>query len=267
MGATMSLDNRQIPDLCRFMRQAALLAALVGFTPLLWGAEGAGLGRDISGVWVAIAADPPARLGPAMPALAPAGQAMVKEFEDAYGPDAPEPSAYCVPMGIFTAMFSLAAYPIEIIQQHRRITMLAEYDMQNRRIYMDGRGHPADYPHTIMGHSIGHWDGDTLVVDTALLTEWHYFSWPHSDQTRIEERIHLMRRTDAKVDLSSSFASGIKPVNDKLLVDEFTINDPGTYITTPKITMYYERVMDDNILEYDCVTDIWRQALDAHKAK
>lgn len=263
----MSLDNRQIPDLCRLMRQVALLVFLAGMSPLLWGAEGTGQGMNLSGVWVAIAADPPGGLGPAMPPLAPAGQAMVKEFENSYGPGAPEPGAYCVPLGIFTVMLSLASYPIEIIQQPERITMLAEYDMQVRRIYMDGRGHPADYPHTVMGHSIGHWDGDTLVVETALLSEWHNSYWPHSDQTRIEERIYLMRRTDAKVNLTSSFASGIKPVNDKLLVDEITINDPGTYTKTPKLTMYYDRVTDDNILEYDCVTDIWRQALDAHKAK
>ena len=260
----MSGDKQRIPDTGNFMRQSFLVITLVlGIAPIVWGA---GLGRDISGVWVAIAADPPGGLGPAMPALAPAGQAMVKEFEDAYGKDAPEPGAYCVPMGIFTAMMSLASYPIEIIQQPHRITMLSEYDMQNRRIYMDGRGHPKDYPHTVMGHSIGHWDGDTLVVDTALLSEWHHHQWPHSDKTRIEERIYLMRRADVKVDLSSAFASGMKSLDNKILVDQITINDPGTYAKTPKITMYYDRVSDDNILEYDCVTDIWRQALEAHKA-
>ena len=163
-------------------------------------------------------------------------------------------------------MFSLAAYPFEIIQQPGRITVLAEYDMQIRRIYMDGRGHPPDYPHTVMGHSIGHWDGDVLVVDTALLKEWHHSYWPHSDQTRIEEKIYLMKRADVKT-LPPSFASIIEPIDDKLLVAELTINDPGTYAETPKIKMYFQRISDDNILEYDCVTDVWLQALEAHKAE
>ena len=254
-----------ILDMCKLIRNLVMMITLVlGVVPGVWCA---GLGHDLSGVWVAIAAEPPSRLGPAMPPLAPAGQAMVREFEDTYGKDAPEPGAYCVPLGLFTEMLSLAAYPIEILQQPHRITMLAEYDMQVRRIYMDGRGHPDDYPLTRMGHSIGHWEGDTLVVDTALLKEWHHSSWPHSDKTRIKERIYLMRRADAKVNLTSSFASGIKPINDILLVDEITIDDPGTYTETPKITMYYERISDDNILEYDCAADLWEQALEAHKEK
>ena len=248
-----------------FQPSALLITLIMGFTPLLWGAEGAGLGRDISGVWVAIAADPPGGLGPAMPALAPAGQAMVKEFDDTYGPDAPEPGAYCVPLGIFSEMLSLASYPIEIIQQPERITMLAEYDMQIRRIYMDGRGHPRDYPITRMGHSIGRWEGDTLVVDTALLSEWHHSYWPHSNKTRIVERIYLIRRTDARINPSQFIT--LKPLDDKLLVAELTIDDPGTYTKTPKVTMYYQRVSDDNILEYDCAADLWEQALEAHKGK
>lgn len=263
----MSRGNKWIPYFTDFMGQAVLLLILAGVAPMLWAADYQNQGRDFSGVWIGIAADPSAGLFPAMPALAPRGKAMVKEFEDTYGKGAPPWNAYCVPMGIFTAMLSLAAYPIEIIQQPKRITMLAEYDMQVRRIYMDGRGHPKDYPHTVMGHSIGHWDGNTLVVDTALLSAWHNQFWPHSDKTRIEERIYLKQRADVKVNLKSSFASSMKPLNDEVLVDEITINDPGTYVKTPKLTMYYERVSDDNILEYDCVTDIWRQALDAYKKK
>ena len=261
----MSRVSRWITGMSNIMGQTILLITLImGIVPMALCAD---LGHDLSGVWIAIAADPPSRLGPAMPSLAPAGKAMVKEFDDTYDKDAPEPGAYCVPMGIFAEMFSLAAYPIEIIQQPHRITMLAEYDMQVRRIYMDGRGHPPDYPLTRMGHSIGHWDGDALVVDTALLKEWHHSGWPHSDKTRIEERIYLMRRADAKVDLSSSFASVIKPLDDVLLVDEITIDDPGTYTKTPKVTMYYQRISDDNILEYDCAADLWEQALEAHKKK
>ena len=77
--------------------RAILMFFLVqGIVPVPVNAEGTDPGRDISGVWVAIAAEPPGGLGPAMPSLAPAGQAMVKDFEDTYGKDAPGSGAYWV---------------------------------------------------------------------------------------------------------------------------------------------------------------------------
>ena len=52
--------------------------------------------------------------------------------------------------------------------RRRRVTMLGESDGNRlRRIYTDGRGHPEESDPTFHGHSIGHWEGDTLVVDTT----------------------------------------------------------------------------------------------------
>ena len=50
-----------------------------------------------------------------------------------------------------------------------RVTIIQEAYMQVRRVFTDGRGHPADLDPTFNGHSIGHWEGDTLVIDTAGL--------------------------------------------------------------------------------------------------
>lgn len=59
-------------------------------------------------------------------------------------------------------------FPMEIDQATELIVMRLEYYDLFRVIYLDGRGHPpADAPHTKMGHSIGKWDGATLVVDTT----------------------------------------------------------------------------------------------------
>ena len=59
-------------------------------------------------------------------------------------------------------------FPFEIDQTRDVIVFRYEYYDQVRTIFMDGRGHPAaDAPHTKMGHSIGRWDGDELVVDTT----------------------------------------------------------------------------------------------------
>lgn len=61
-------------------------------------------------------------------------------------------------------------FPFEVEEAAGVIVFRYEYFDQIRLIWMDGRGHPgADYPHTKMGHSIGHWDGDELVIDTTHL--------------------------------------------------------------------------------------------------
>ena len=64
-----------------------------------------------------------------------------------------------------------------------------------RRIYLDGRPHPKDFDPSYVGHSIGHWEGDTLVVDTIgfkpqaiLLQE----GVPHGEDARVEERYRMV---------------------------------------------------------------------------
>ncbi|MGH9895278.1 MAG: hypothetical protein ACREA0_25490, partial [bacterium] len=84
-----------------------------------------------------------------------------------------------------------------------------------RRIYTDGRGHPDGYPITWMGHSIGRWEGDTLVADTTLLNDKTWLDalgHPHSDALRVEERFHR-----------------IAP--DMLQID-FVFDDPKAYTST-----------------------------------
>ncbi|KRA83730.1 hypothetical protein [Altererythrobacter sp. Root672] len=61
-------------------------------------------------------------------------------------------------------------FPFEVFQTPELIVFKYEYFDQVRLVHMDGRGHPpADAPHSKMGHSIGHWEGDELVVDTTHL--------------------------------------------------------------------------------------------------
>jgi hypothetical protein len=59
-------------------------------------------------------------------------------------------------------------FPFEVFQTPELIVFKYEYFDQVRLVHMDGRSHPpADAPHSKMGHSIGHWEGDELVVDTT----------------------------------------------------------------------------------------------------
>jgi len=80
-----------------------------------------------------------------------------------------------------------------------------------RVVYMDGRPHPRDLRPTYFGHSIGKWEGDTLVVDSVGFNEkqWLAGSYPHTEQLHLTERIS-------------------RP-NLRTLVYEATIDDPGAY--------------------------------------
>ena len=185
---------------------------------------------------------------------------MVEAFYAQYGDDMPEPGWYCVPPGMPGTMTSTVSYPVEILVTPGRLTMLAELDMQQRRIYMDGRPFPPEgYWTTRMGYSIGHWEGDTLVIETRYLSEYLMRQWPRTENTRIVERIHRANRKDVNV-----VRNGYPPENDSndLLIDEITVTDPMLYTEPQEITMYYQRVTDAEFLEYDCVASLWEQALE-----
>jgi hypothetical protein len=101
-------------------------------------------------------------------------------------------SRACSPPSIAYSM--QGPFPFEISQSDDFIVIRMEYFDVVRIIYTDGRGHPPeDAPHTKAGHSIGHWEGDILVVDTthleaSTLTNNGLY---HSDQIHLTERFKL----------------------------------------------------------------------------
>jgi hypothetical protein len=87
---------------------------------------------------------------------------------------------------------------MEILFTPGRVTLLGESDGNRlRRIYTDGREHPEDPDPTFHGHSIGHWEGDTLVVDTIGILPQTYIAIsedvgvPNNGNLRVIERIYL----------------------------------------------------------------------------
>ena len=87
---------------------------------------------------------------------------------------------------------------MEILFTPGRVTILGESDGNRlRRIYTDGRGHPADPDPTFHGHSIGHWEKDTLVVDTVGVLPQTFVAVseavgvPNNGDLHVIERIHL----------------------------------------------------------------------------
>ena len=117
----------------------------------------------------------------------------------------------CMPPGPTDLMLD-GARIFELRQFPDMVLLLFDQDHLVRRIYLDGRGHPDGYLSTWMGHSIGKYEGDTLVVDTVGL----------NDKTRVDRAGHP--HSDAL-----HFVERIRRVSPKALEYEVTIDDAKTY--------------------------------------
>jgi hypothetical protein len=100
-------------------------------------------------------------------------------------------SRVCQPPSIIYAM--QGPFPMEIYQATELMVLKLEYYDMVRIVFMDGRGHPDKVPHSKVGHSIGRWEGDTLVVDTVKISESTITNngLDHSDQVHVIERFWL----------------------------------------------------------------------------
>jgi Family of unknown function (DUF6152) len=83
--------------------------------------------------------------------------------------DALYPPAACIALP--TPVLNQLPYLYEIEILDDRVLIRSEFYTVERTIYTDGRDHPTDGSRTIQGHSIGHWEGSTLVVDTRLFAD------------------------------------------------------------------------------------------------
>jgi hypothetical protein len=108
----------------------------------------------------------------------------------------------CYPPG--TPRIYLHPFPMEIIQLPGRVLMVFEYDHLVRQIYTDGREHRTDLAASWMGDSIGHWEGETLVVETNNFNDRTWIdriAVPHSEQMRLVERIYVNGEGQLQVDM------------------------------------------------------------------
>jgi len=156
------------------------------------------------------------------------------------------PSTQCLPQGIARA--DLLSYnPFKIIQTPGLLAVLYEADNMFRQIYTDRRKLPADPQPSWMGYSVGKWEGDTLVADTAGFNDRSWldaFGHPHSESLRLEERFH--RRDFGHMDL------------------QLTIDDPKMYTRPFTIKVTEVLVPDSDILEYVCENETDRAHLRGH---
>lgn len=104
-----------------------------------------------------------------------------------------DPFNDCVPPPVPDSLSTPYLHQI-IFNDDDTITLREEYWQIDRTVYMDGRGHPENGVRTNQGHSIGHWDGDVLVVDTTLFDDHGYGNGsgiPSGPQKHIIERYSL----------------------------------------------------------------------------
>ena len=143
-----------------------------------------------------------------------------------------DPEAQCLPTGVPRQ----APYPWRILQTGTHMFFLFEGNIHSyRQIFLDGRKHPEDPNPTWYGHSIGRWEGDTLVVDSVGFNDRFWFDFaghPHTERLHIIERY---RRRDFDH-----------------LEYETTIEDPGAY--TKPFTMYGDSTYQhgEELMEYIC---------------
>ena len=211
----------------------------------------AGLAKlpDWSGVWdPAFLRPPPGQARPAPPKLTPPYAAQYSKYlaenRKTPGLNFVSDQASCVPPGLPQSMTE--PYPIEFLFTPGRVTILIETDHLIRRIYTDGRALPEDADPTYQGTSVGHWEGDTLVVETESIVDT---TSPmqgingHSDKFHVTERIRL--------------------VQPDVLAITTTRVDPTVFAEPYTTTSYYRRHRDWQIMEYVCEQNN-HDALDAH---
>jgi hypothetical protein len=151
---------------------------------------------------------------------------------DAKGKPLATNATLCLPEGMPGMMG--ATFPMEILQSRGQVTVIEEAFTQVRRIFLDAPAKAVDDVEPgFYGYSVGHWQDDTLTVDTIGVKEdVRYQNVPHSAQMRIKERIHL--------------------VAPDILWNEITIEDPVMLEKPWTYTVAYKRMPDYKLLEYIC---------------
>jgi hypothetical protein len=198
---------------------------------------------DLSGVWMRYpdpyvgGADYPPMPGGPPPLKEPYATSwktfLQKRDEAAKRGEAPlDASARCLPEGMPTLM--AGTYALEILQGNDKVVVLGEFLSQTRRIFLHAPMPPLeDISPSYNGFSTGRWEGDTLVVQTAGVSEEVIFmSMPHSTKMRITERIRRVSRD--------------------MLENRITIDDSEVFTKPYEFTFGYKRDPGYQIGEYIC---------------
>lgn len=191
---------------------------------------------DLSGVWGPglnmgnIAVD--LKLGEELP-LQPWARKLTEERST---PEAKrtDPKPNCLPDGVPRE----DPFPYKIVQTPKLIVFLLEGNVHSyRQIFMDGSSHPTDdLEPSYYGDSRGHWEGDTLVVDTIGFNDKTWFDGAGHPHT---EKLHVIERYQRPDSAHLEF--------------EVTIDDPGAYTRPFKIYGHSPLLLNTDLMEYWCI--------------
>ena len=207
---------------------------------------------DFSGVWVPDVTDQKNQeTSNTPPWTAPVAAQMAKLVKDEKDGHPFLVLHGCLPYGM-PALMLMTHNSMEILYSPGRVTMLGESDGNRlRRIYTDGRKHPEDPDITAHGHSIGHWEGETLVVDTIAVAPQSMFAIseavavPNDGEMHIVERIHLTKKPNE-------------------LADDLTITDSKVLTKPWTTTRLWHRLRAEKyeIVEGECTQGLFDPAKD-----
>ena len=145
-----------------------------------------------------------------------------------------DPHAYCLPPN-FPRAWSLPQY-VKIAQSPKLTIVLHEFNASYRQIFTDGRKQLVDPSPSWNGYSVGHWEGDTLVVDSIGFNDRSFLDargTPHSSDMRVEERFRRIDYGHLEVTV--------------------TITDPKTFTKPIKFTEVLEMLPDTDLFEHYCL--------------
>jgi len=238
------------------------------------GKEGAKSIPDFSGIWVhSIPGFEPLRSGPTSlvnrsrrngigdllqlvgdytnPILKPGAAEVVKKHGEISlnGIGYPTPRNQCWPGGV---PFAFSSGATQLLQEPDRVTILYNYDHQVRQARLN-QGHPARLTPSWYGDSVGHYEGDTLVIDTVgikigpfAMLDW--FGTPHTAALHVVERYRMIDYAAAKEGFErdakeNQVALGVRDQNyqGKYLQLRFTVEDEGVFTTPWTATMTFGR--------------------------
>ena len=216
---------------------------------------------DFTGVWTTGPAAPAAagataggaRGGGAPLPFTPYAKARIDAFQKLTGGTDEAPGLYCVGSGMPGSMQGAGGYPMEIFQRPEQINIVYELHSEIRRIYFGDRNAPeADRLASRSGYSSGHWEGDTLVIETNNLVEQVETRTAHSDEARIVERYKL---------------DGKDAQGQRILTAEMTMTDPKFYTQPVVATKRWVQVPNGRLLPYECTAEIWFERIEAMAKK
>ena len=199
------------------------------------------------------------------PILKPEAADVVKKHGDISlkGIGYPTPRTQCWPGGV---PFAFSSGATQLVQQPGKVTILYNYDHQVRQVRLN-QPHPAQVTPSWYGDSVGHYEGDTLVIDTVgikigpyAMLDW--FGTPHTAALHVVERYRLLDYAAAKEGFErdgkeNQLAPGTRDAKyqGKFLQLRFTVEDKGVFTTPWTATMTY-RISPNEWDEQACAENI-----------